>query len=95
MVKQNEYPFIMRQSKLTNEKVNFTIETPWLDEGEFETRVKFEKVFSESNPFIEVSKIHYDNGFKMMILETPDYIAYRSNWELDELPNGNLLPRIQ
>lgn len=95
MNEQKEYPFVMRQSKLTNKKVNFTIETPWLDKGEFETKANLEKVFSESNPFIEVTKVHYDNGFKVMTLETPDYIVYKSNWKLDELPNGNLLPRIQ
>lgn len=95
MNNQKEYSFTMKVSKLTNKKRHFTIETPWLEKGELETKVNLEIVFAERNPLVEVTKFHYDNGFKIMTLETPDYIVYKSNWQLDELPNGNLLPRIQ
>lgn len=90
-----EYPFTMKVDKATHSPRHFTIETPWLDEGELETRTEFERIFSERNPFVEVTKVHYDNGFKIITLETPVYVIYRTNWQLDTLENGNFLPRIQ
>ena len=62
-------------------------------DDDWESKFREEVLFTQ--PGIILKKLDYDAGFKCLILETREKMLYRTNWQLDDLGNGNLLPRIQ
>ncbi|WP_373442561.1 hypothetical protein [Staphylococcus equorum] len=87
------YPFEISLSKNSGIPKNIFIETPWIDENMFWENADSETIYSDDQ--LNVVKTDYYNGFKTILIETPDKYTYKSNWALDEVSEGHLLPRIQ
>ena len=44
---------------------------------------------------LRIFKTDYKNGFKVIWIENSEKYIIKTNWALDPMPDGNLLPRIQ
>ena len=87
------YPFEKKFDKNTGKKIEFFLETPWVDDDKFYEQSKAEVL--ADYPDLKVIKSDYDNGFKTILIETDKYFILKTNWELDRLKDGTYLPRIQ
>ncbi|MDJ1088029.1 hypothetical protein [Macrococcoides caseolyticum] len=87
------YPFELFFDKRTGQEIKFNLETPWVDEDSFWEQSNTEVLLDFNGS--KVIKSDYDNGFKVIFIETPDCYCIKTNWELDSMPGGNYLPRIQ
>ncbi|PCF79301.1 hypothetical protein [Staphylococcus delphini] len=88
------YPFEHVINKETFEG-SFQIETPWIDDDAFWKEAEAEILVDDKSPFLRIIKTDYKNGFKVISIENSKKHIIKTNWALDPLPNGNLLPRIQ
>lgn len=88
------YPFehVINKSSFSGE---FLIETPWIDDGNFWKEAESEVLVNDANPNLLIVKTDYNNGFKVIWIENSEKYIIKTNWALDKLPSGNLLPRIQ
>ena len=87
------YPFELKFDRHSGEKIEFFMETPWVDDDKFYEQSNVEVI--ADYPGIKVIKSDYDNGFKMILIETDKYYILKTNWALDKLEDGTYLPRIQ
>ncbi|MCD8800703.1 hypothetical protein K1Y24_01875 [Mammaliicoccus sciuri] len=95
--KSKEYPF---EYKFDNSlDFDFDIETPWpsLDNPKStDDYVQTDFIYNQDSPYpITIIKLDYNNGFKVIHINTRDYLIVKTNWELDKMKNGKYLPRIQ
>lgn len=88
------YPFEHVIEKSTF-KGDFHIETPWVDDDKFWQESETEFLVDDENPFLRIFKTDYKNGFKVIWIENSEKYIIKTNWALDPMPDGNLLPRIQ
>ncbi|PTJ29909.1 hypothetical protein [Staphylococcus simulans] len=88
------YPFEHVIDKQTF-KGEFNIETPWIDDDKFWEEAESEVLVNDDNPKLLIVKTDYKIGFKVIYIENDAKYIIKTNWALDPLPDGNLLPRIQ